>query len=181
MTWNILFLPADLRVHRPQIIDLNLEYMGWAFKEIEEYYKIDMAALIGMPLRDYVTNAIEGLCSYTPPRGIYYLLSLQDTIIGMGALRQVKENVGELKRMYIQPAYRGRGYGKALVNKLLERAREFAYHSIYLDSGPFMIAAHSLYRSFGFIGRKEYPETEVPQQLRSKWLFMEKTLEEVLR
>jgi hypothetical protein len=40
-----------------------------------------------------------------------------------------------------------------------------------------MTAAHHLYRSFGFIERNEYPETDIPAQLRSQWLYMEKTLE----
>lgn len=94
----------------------------------------------------------------------------------MGALRQIKKDIGEIKRMYIRPTYRRQGYGKDLLYKLLHKAKEFGYHSIYLDSAPFMITAHRLYRSFGFIEREEYPETEVPQQLRSKWLFMEKIL-----
>ncbi|MCJ7631652.1 GNAT family N-acetyltransferase, partial [Candidatus Bathyarchaeota archaeon] len=85
-----------------------------------------------------------------------------------------------IKRMYIRPAYRGKGYGKALLHQLLHKAKEFGYHSIYLDSPPFLTTAHHLYHSNGFIDREEYPETEVPQQLRSKWLFMEKTLEDAI-
>jgi len=96
----------------------------------------------------------------------------------MGALKQIRENIGEIKRMYIRPAYRGKGYGKALLDKLLQKVKEFGYHSVYLDSPPFLMIAHHLYHSNGFIDREEYPETEVPQQLRPKWLFMEKTLKE---
>jgi hypothetical protein len=39
-----------------------------------------------------------------------------------------------------------------------------------------MTAAHHLYRSFGFIECKEYPETEILPQFRSYCLYMEKTL-----
>jgi len=79
--------------------------------------------------------------------------------------------------MYVLPPYRGKGYGRALLNQLLRKAKEFEYHSVYLDSGPFMTAVHHLYRSVGFVDRGEYPKTEVTLQLRSQWLFMEKTLQ----
>jgi N-acetylglutamate synthase-like GNAT family acetyltransferase len=115
------------------------------------------------------------LCS--APHGICYLLQLDDAIIGMGALHQVKKNIAEIKRMYIGPKYLGKDHGEASFQQLLQRAKEFGYHSICLESGPFMTTAHHLYRSAGFVERGEYPETEVPPRLRSKWPFMEKTLE----
>ena len=80
--------------------------------------------------------------------------------------------------MYIRPSFRGKGYGKALLRQLLHKAMEFGYRAVYLDSARFMTAAHHLYRSSGFIERNEYPETEVPRQVRSHWFFMEKILED---
>jgi len=181
MTENILFIPVDLRIHRSQVIDLNIEYMNWWLRGIEGNFKTDLATLLGWSKkavetkkREYLTIEVEKLCS--DPHGIYYLVELEGAIIGMGALRQLRKNIGELKRMYIRPAYRGKGYGKTLLQQLLQKAKEFGYHSVYLDTGRFMTAARNLYRSFGFIERKEYPETEIPPQLRPQWLFMEKTL-----
>jgi N-acetylglutamate synthase-like GNAT family acetyltransferase len=109
------------------------------------------------------------------------LVELEGVIIGMGALHQIREKTGEIKRMYIRPAYQGKGYGRALLQKLLQKAKEFGYYSIYLDSARFMTTAQHLYRSFGFIECKEYPETEIPPQLRSHWLYMKKTLEDTTK
>jgi hypothetical protein len=36
-----------------------------------------------------------------------------------------------------------------------------------------MTAAHPLYRSRGFVEIGQYPETEVPEPIRSYWIFME--------
>ena len=179
MAEKVHFLPIDLRIHRSQVVDLNVEFMYWMLKEITEYFGIDLAATSTVSIRDYVTSMVEKLCS--APHGIYYLLQLEDAIIGMGALHQVRKNVGEIKRMYVQPAYRGKGYGKALLQQLLEKAKEFGYHSIFLETGPFMTTAHHLYHSVGFVERNEYPETEVPPQLRSKWLYMEKALKDTTK
>jgi len=181
MTENLQFIPVDLRIHRAQLIALNVEYMNWWLKGIEECFKTDLATLLGWSKKavetkkqGYLTTEVEKLCS--DPYGIYYLLKLEEEIVGMGTLRQLRKNIGELKRMYIRPAYRGKGYGKALLQQLLQKAKEFGYHSIYLDTGRFMTTAQNLYRSFGFIERKEYPETEIPPQLKPQWLFMEKIL-----
>ena len=176
MAEKIHFLPVDLRIHRSQVIDLNMEFMDWMLREITRYFGIDLVATSAVSVRDYVASTVEKLCS--APNGIYYLLELEDAVIGMGALHQVRKNIGEIKRMYIRPTYQGKGYGKALLQQLLKKAKEFRYHSIYLESGPFMTTAHHLYHSVGFVERNEYPETEVPQQLRSKWLYMEKTIED---
>ncbi|MGA9387978.1 MAG: GNAT family N-acetyltransferase [Candidatus Bathyarchaeia archaeon] len=158
---------------------MNVEFMDWNLREITEYFGIDPLAAMGVSVRDYVTGMVEKLCS--APHGIYYLLELEDAIIGMGALHQVRKDIAEIKRMYIRPAYRGKGYGKVLLQQLLQKAKEFRYQSIYLETGPFMTTAHHLYHSVGFVERNEYPETEVPPQLRSKWLYMEKTLEDTTK
>jgi len=57
----------------------------------------------------------EGLVksSLRPPDGVIYLLVDDgDIVAGMGAIRKVSDEIGEIKRMYIRPLYRGRGYGK---------------------------------------------------------------------
>jgi GNAT superfamily N-acetyltransferase len=182
MAEKIHFLPVDLRIHRSQVIDLNMEYMEWVAKEGREHFKIDIFAVVGISsIREFIASNIDKFFSDVSSRGIYYFVELEGAIIGMGALHQIREKTGEIKRMYIRPAYRGKGYGKALLEQLLQKAKEFGYHSIYLDSARFMTAAHHLYRSFGFVERKEYPETEIPPQLRSHWLYMKKTLEDATK
>jgi len=68
MAENVQFVPVDLRIHRSQVIDLNVEHMTWAIREISEYYKIDIHAIMGMSVREYVTNTIDKLCSDVPPQ-----------------------------------------------------------------------------------------------------------------
>ena len=92
----------------------------------------------------------------------------------MGALRRLNSDTGEIKRMYICPPHRGRGYGKQMLNKLLEAGREFGCSSFLLETSKFMTAAHHIYKSAGFVEREEYPESETPTMLRQYQLFMEK-------
>jgi len=152
--------------------------MEWVAKGVSEHFKFDLFAILETSGREYITNTLDKLLAEISSGGIYYVVKLRGAIIGMGALRQIREETGEIKRMYIQPSFQGKGYGKALLRQLLHKAMEFHYRAVYLDSARFMTAAHHLYRSSGFVERKEYPETEVPKQIRSHWLFMEKILED---
>ena len=174
---KIQFLPVDLNIHRSKLTDLLEEYAEWLAKEASEHFKIDYFAVGETSIREYIASTIDRLLSDVSSRHIYYLVELEGSAIGMGALHQVRENVAEIKRMYIRPAYRGKGYGKALLQQLLQKVKEYGCHTIHLESARFMTAAQNLYRSFGFVERNEYPETEIPPQLRPIWLFMEKTLE----
>jgi len=92
----------------------------------------------------------------------------------MGAIKKLKDHIGEIKRMYIQPSYRGRGYGKQLLNKLLEKGREFGFSTFRLETSKFMKAAQHIYYSAGFVESEEYPEVETPLILRQYQIFMEK-------
>lgn len=76
-----------------------------------------------------------------------------DILAGCGAIKHLDETHGELKSMRADPAYRGKGVGKAILLRLLAEARARGYARVSLETGkpePFH-PAHGLYRSNGFI------------------------------
>lgn len=158
------------------LYQLNEEYFSWIATEIEELYGLNLISIIGQTIPKYVRSSLHDLTPFTPPKGIYYLIELNDKVVGMGALRKLRENLCEIKRMYIRPDYRGRGYGKILMQILLEKAKEYNYLLVRLDTGRFMASAQGLYRLVGFQERKEYLESEVPEEMKPFWLFMEKKI-----
>jgi N-acetylglutamate synthase-like GNAT family acetyltransferase len=104
------------------------------------------------------------------------LVELDGVITGMGALDKIGKKAGAIKRMYIRPSYQGKGIGKALLQLLLQKAKEFGYNSVYLETASSFAAAQHLYRSFGFIECDAYPETEIEPELWSKFVFKKKNL-----
>ncbi|MFX1321730.1 MAG: GNAT family N-acetyltransferase [Promethearchaeota archaeon] len=72
---------------------------------------------------------------------MFYILQIKDKIIGMGAFRKLKDNIGEIKRMYIRQDFRENGFGKALLKQLLNMGKQFGCSRILLDTGLFMSAA----------------------------------------
>ena len=172
----IEYIPIDLKIYKSLLLDLNDEYLSWIANEVKRHYEIDVISIVGQSIRDYAKNQIEELTSYKPPNGIFYILKIKNEIIGMGALRKLRSDTGEVKRMYIKPNLRGKGFGKALLQQLLKIGKEFGCTRIFLDTGRFMTAAQHVYRSAGFQERDEYSESEVPIPMRPYWIYMEKKL-----
>lgn len=172
----IEYIPIDLNIHKSLLLDLNDEYLSWIADEVKKYYNIDLVSLLGTPIRDYAKSSVEDLTSYKPPKGEFYLLKIKDEIIGMGAFRKLKVDIGEIKRMYIKPKFRGKGFGKALLKHLLKMGETFGCSKILLDTGQFMITAQHVYRSEGFKVTAKYPETEVPPKMQPYWLYMERNV-----
>ena len=69
------------------------------------------------------------------------------------------------------------GYGRLYKQQgKIEKAREFGFTSLRLDTADFMTAAQNLYRSVGFKEIDEYPGCEIPEWYRPYSKFMEKLL-----
>jgi GNAT superfamily N-acetyltransferase len=92
-------------------------------------------------------------------------------------MRRIGPATAEIKRMYVEPSHRGAGLGRALLDALLTAAQAAGYQRIKLDSPDFMTAAHALYRSAGFVEIEPYPESEIPDQHRPHWVFMERAFD----
>jgi GNAT superfamily N-acetyltransferase len=96
----------------------------------------------------------------------------------MGALRKLEDNVGEIKWMYVCPEYRGYGYGKQILFYLEDKAREFGYSVLRLDTGALNYPARGLYESYGYNLRDRYAGSESSEEAGKLLhiIFMEKKL-----
>lgn len=87
---------------------------------------------------------------YAPPTGYLYLAKCDGFFAGCIALRKLDETCCEMKRLYVRPAFRGRGIGRQLVAALIKKAKELGYHVMKLDTQRGMEEAVSLYKAVGF-------------------------------
>ena len=102
--------------------------------------------------------------AYAPPRGCLLLAGGPETAFGCIALRPLDAGsgcecgaaanpdtaLGEVKRLYVQPARRGEGWGARLARAVIDEARRIGYRELKLDTLEWMKAARSLYASLGF-------------------------------
>ena len=71
-------------------------------------------------------------------------------------LRKIKDDISEMKRMYIKKEFRGRGLSKNLINELIAHAKQMNYKTIRLDTLPQTKEAVKLYTLIGFKEIKPY-------------------------
>jgi putative acetyltransferase len=100
---------------------------------------------------------------YGPPRGRLLLAIVNGEPAGCAALRPFDEARCEMKRMYVRPAFRGMGVGKALMEALISEARTIGYREILCDTIPqTMSEALAMYERFGFTRTGPYAEDPTP-------------------
>ena len=90
---------------------------------------------------------------------------------GCVALRRLDDEVCEMKRMYVDSAFRGQKVGITLTQTLIDEARSRGYSRMRLDTSIRQAEAQSLYARFGF--RPTQPYYTVTDELREWLVFME--------
>ena len=88
---------------------------------------------------------------YTPPDGRLLLAYFDGQLAGCVALHRWEPGICEMKRLYLRPAFRGRGLGRAIAEGIISEARDIGYQRMRLDTiGPIMKDAVEMYRKLGF-------------------------------
>ena len=128
--------------------DLFLEYAaGLGFALCFQNFDKELAELPG---------------AYAPPSGRLFLAREANDLMGCVALRKLEDGVGEMKRLFVRPAFRGRGLGRALTEELIRAAIDIGYRKLRLDTVPGkMDQAIAMYRSLGFREIEPYYESPV--------------------
>jgi len=109
---------------------------------------LEYAAALGVDLgfQDFERELAELPGNYVA----LLLAEVDDRVAGCAGLREFAPGMGELKRLYVRPAFRGHGLGRALSVEAIRRARDGGFRALRLDTLPTMEAAAALYRSLGF-------------------------------
>jgi N-acetylglutamate synthase and related acetyltransferases len=95
-------------------------------------------------LADIEKNYIESGGSFE------VLLNGEGRLVGTVGLFPLDETTVELRKMYFAPSMRGRGWGKRLLERMIERARALGFKRIYLETASVLKQAVRLYEQYGF-------------------------------
>lgn len=166
---NVVELPraALVNINRPgDLAVLELRIVPFAPEHTDGF-----RSLVSDTLREFGFEPDPAIDSdLADPVGTYAALWVAvegDDVVGSVALRNLGDGELELKRMYLRPAYRGRGVGRRLLATALGWARVRGAHRIRLDTTEQMEAARHLYELHGF----RRVAGEAPRQGRRRFLY----------
>jgi len=157
-------IPDDIK----DVQKLWFDYLVWGNEKMQELYGVHPHNP-----REAVEQDIQQISKFQPPYGQLILAIFQGKVCGLGSLKNINPETGEIKRMFVDPTFRRIGAGRAILEALLVEAKKIGYKKVRLDSPKFMESAHLLYRNFGFRDIEAYPEVEIPAEFKDYLLFME--------
>jgi GNAT superfamily N-acetyltransferase len=120
----------------------DLERIRELFAEYAQALPFDLC------FQDFDRELAELPGRYARPTGCMLLATWTGEPAGCVALRQIGEGICEMKRLYVRPAFRRTGMGRALAQAIIEEARRIGYKRIRLDA--VLEPAKCLYQSLGF-------------------------------
>ncbi len=126
----------------------ELEHVRGFFRQYAAWLGVDLSF---QGFADEIAN-LPG--AYGAADGRLFYAEVDGQPAGCVGIRRFSEGVCEMKRLYVDPAFRGRGVGRKLALAAIKAAHLFGYRRILLDTVPSMRIAVKLYRELGF---KEVP------------------------
>ena len=89
--------------------------------------------------------------NYFDNGGVFLVITIDNQIVGMGAIRRLEEQVCELRRLWLLIEHHGKGLGYRLMMELMRYAREIGYEKMRLETAPkYLTRATAFYRRVGF-------------------------------
>jgi len=135
-------MEVNIRQYRPSDYGtvLTLHYAGVA--------QIDPGQLTFPRGYDDDLDDIAGV--YLGGGGDFLVAEVDGDIVAIGALRPKTDSCGEIKRMRTRRDLQGRGCGRAILERLVARARELGYTELFLDTVASNDRARRFYEQAGF-------------------------------
>ena len=94
--------------------------------------------------------AVVDPAEFAPPRGLFVVVEVDGCPAGCGGWRVHADGVVELKRMYVEPAFRRRGFAALLLAELERTAAAAGHRRLVLNSGERQPEALALYARAGY-------------------------------
>jgi putative acetyltransferase len=88
---------------------------------------------------------------YAEHEGAFWVLEDGSRVVGTVAVVSAGPDECEVKRLYLLPGYRGRGFGRVLVEQVLDWAATSGRARIVAWSDVRLATAHAVYERMGFI------------------------------
>ncbi len=124
--------PAD----QAALVALICEYTAWL--------NIDMS------FQNFDDEMVHIDSKYSLPRGMFWVVEDAGRLVAGVGFKHFDNTTAEVKRLYVQPAFRGQHLGEQLMQVLTDTTRQLGYQRLVLDTVPQTAFAQTLYQRMGF-------------------------------
>jgi putative acetyltransferase len=118
------------------LVALIREYAGWL--------NVDMC------LQNFDEEMAQIDSKYSLPNGVFWVVENHGQLVGGVGFKHLDNATAEVKRLYVQPAFRGQQLGDKLMQMVIDTTRQLGYQRLVLDTVPQTAASHGLYLRLGF-------------------------------
>lgn len=132
---------------------IRLKETGFDLTALKQLFQDYLTFLeIDLTFQNFQQELDQLPSKYAPShRGQLYLAQYEGQFVGCAGLYQFSETIAEVKRVYVDPNYQGKGIGRALMEVAIADAKAFGYEQLYLDSLKRLGNARRLYEKLGFV------------------------------
>ncbi len=125
--------------------DEDIEHVRRLFSAYADWLDVDLC------FQEFDAELANLPGMYAPPRGRLLLAKVGGEVAGCAGLRPLEDDVCEMKRLWMEPGFAGRGIGRGLAEAIVEAGRALGYKAMRLDTMPARLkAAGHIYETLGF-------------------------------
>lgn len=129
---------------------LDFESAKKLFIEYQQFLQVDLC------FQSFEKELRELEIMYDLPGGALLLAKAESKFVGCVAVRKKSGDTCEMKRLFVQDAYKQIGIGRILVTEIIKEAKQLGYRKIILDTLSRLKPALHLYKSLGFTETEAY-------------------------
>ncbi len=148
-------MPVSESMEIIEAVENDMTAVERLFRQYQQWLNVDLF------FQGFEKELAELPGCYARPEGSILLAQHENQFIGCVAVRPHEGQQAELKRLFVQPDFHGRGIGKRLFIAAMEKAMVKGYTSIVLDTLPSMQTAQSMYKTYGFRSTEPYCDNPI--------------------
>ncbi|WP_299731381.1 GNAT family N-acetyltransferase [uncultured Tateyamaria sp.] len=142
----------------------DIARLCWAYRDLLVERSADMPPIVETyySKESYAVLIADLPRIHARPKGDIVLATINDAVVGCAMYYPLAiPGVTEIKRVFVDPAARGTGAGRALIEDCMTRARADGYNRMVLDTMIHLTEAIGLYERLGFQPCPPFYEPEV--------------------
>jgi DNA-binding MarR family transcriptional regulator len=108
------------------------------------------------------------VAAMSPPSGVFVVATSDGEPVACGGVQEIGPGIGEVKRMWVDPDWRGAGLGSRMLAHLEGRAGELGHRQVRLDTNGTLGEAIALYGRAGYLPIGRYNDNPFAEAWFSK-------------